>query len=577
MTTDKEQIRFRFAGHGLGDVCHAAAVLRLYIQAGYDVQIQPEANKRWVWQAAGIPLDTGTETVPDHPYSYPDMHRFRDLSTPDHTFSKIAHFTEFDPLPKLGTKEEVWARLCRQQIDATQAITPAANAQARRLIDGLPKPIFLLHSKGSNWQAEKSIPDGTAFQVIRELVSQTAGSVITLDWDSRSPTLDHARVRPAGRIGLDVFGALCIMCDVMIGVDSGPFHLAQWFPIATLFVSRQIPPVRCCLPNPKATYLVPATHAQHWAARGPEWHFAEFAGSEATAEEIVHAALSLETHMNTSHQPPATSHSAAGRYLYRRCGHDERPMFLDANGTIGEGAAGCEQTWALVPTAAGQALVIYGEAGRDTCHLRAMPDGIWRGHWLRAERMPIELVPIPAEIHIEHSTTDIKLDNMSRFISQAPPGIVCEVGVWKGGSLRYLAERHPDRQFFGFDTFEGMPPVTDKDNHHRQGDFSNTSLPTVQAAFEDLNHVQLVKGLFPASDTTAGQLVALAHVDVDIYESTLNCFRHFAARMATGGRIYCDDAFVTTCQGATIALTQFSAETGRVPRFDPEHHAYFQF
>ena len=166
---------------------------------------------------------------------------------------------------------------------------------------------------------------------------------------------------------------------------------------------------------------------------------------------------------------------------------------------------------------------------------------------------------------------------MSRFIVNAPPGIIVEVGVWKGGSLRYLAERHPDRTFFGFDTFEGMPVTGERDNHHQQGHFGDTSLAEVAAALTDLKNVTLGKGWFPDSDTTGDQRVAMVHVDVDIYTSTLNTFRHFRPRMSPGGRMYCDDAFQSTCHGATLALCQFAAETSLVPQFDQGSHAAFCF
>ncbi len=178
---------------------------------------------------------------------------------------------------------------------------------------------------------------------------------------------------------------------------------------------------------------------------------------------------------------------------------------------------------------------------------------------------------------IEHSTANDRLQNMSRFIAVAPPGIIIEVGVWKGGSLRYLAEQHPDRIFYGFDTFEGMPDSHHLDNHHKKGDFGNTSFEAVRAALSDLSNVTIVKGYFPDSDITEGQAIAMAHVDVDLYESTLKTFRHLAPRMAANARMYCDDAFQSTCHGATLALCQFAAERSHVPQFDLGSHAAFCF
>ncbi len=390
----QRSIKFSFSTHGLGDVVHACQALRLYVDRGYDVQIQIEENKRFVWEAAGIPIYDGPDTLPLHPYYYPSD--FFNLSHPDHTHSKIAHFFEIAELPKLGSKEDVWRMVCESRIDATAAVSPEAMAQARKLIDGLPKPIVLLHSKGSNWQAEKSIPDATTFALILELIDAIDGSIITLDWDSRSPTLHHDRVRAAGRIPLDVFSALCVLSDMLIGIDSGPFHLAQWLPISTLYVSRKIPPVRCCLPSPNATYLVPAKDHDHWMARSSHWRFLEYQGDEATVQDIMAAAFDIELFHERKAREMGTPTTASiiGSYTYRRCGHDERPMELRSDGTIGDGAAGCERTWKLTPTPTGEALVIYGDGDRDTCHLKICSDGVWRGRWLRHERMPIELIPV---------------------------------------------------------------------------------------------------------------------------------------------------------------------------------------
>lgn len=176
---------------------------------------------------------------------------------------------------------------------------------------------------------------------------------------------------------------------------------------------------------------------------------------------------------------------------------------------------------------------------------------------------------------IEHSTANGKLHNMSRFIAEAPHGIIIEVGVWRGGSLRYLAEKHAERQFFGFDTFEGMPKEHPLDNFHKQGHFSDTSFEAVQSVFADLPNVTIVKGYFPDSDITGDQPVAMVHCDVDLYESTLKVFRHLWPRIAINGRMYCDDAFQATCEGATLALCEFATEIKRIPQFDLGMHAAF--
>ncbi len=78
-------------------------------------------------------------------------------------------------------------------------------------------------------------------------------------------------------------------------------------------------------------------------------------------------------------------------FLYVRVGHDERHLELRADGTIGEGAAGCERFWAINKLNGKLALTIVGDSA-PTCHLHA-ENGVWRGNWLSYEQMPIELVP----------------------------------------------------------------------------------------------------------------------------------------------------------------------------------------
>jgi hypothetical protein len=39
-----------------------------------------------------------------------------------------------------------------------------------------------------------------------------------------------------------------------------------------------------------------------------------------------------------------------------------------------------------------------------------------------------------------------------------PPGLFLEFGVWTGGTLKYMARKHPERKVYGFDVFyKGLP------------------------------------------------------------------------------------------------------------------------
>ena len=100
------------------------------------------------------------------------------------------------------------------------------------------------------------------------------------------------------------------------------------------------------------------------------------------------------------HCNPAPNEREAGvaaelegrRFRYRRVGHDERFLKLQPGGAIGEGADACERLWSVHEVDGRPALSIVGDACK-TCTLRRGNDGVWRGHWLVHERMPIELTP----------------------------------------------------------------------------------------------------------------------------------------------------------------------------------------
>lgn len=168
-------------------------------------------------------------------------------------------------------------------------------------------------------------------------------------------------------------------------------------------------------------------------------------------------------------------------------------------------------------------------------------------------------------------TAPHKLQNLTRWLTQAPPGPVVEVGVFEGGSLIYLASRFPDRQFFGFDTFEGCPDPSDVDNHHKAGDFKS-DFESVQRACSHLKNVTLVKGRYPESGNCTPTGIVLAHVDCDMYESTKGTLEKLFPLMAPVSRIYCDDCFVDTCYGATIAMQEVAATFKKPIKIDNGLH-----
>ena len=78
-------------------------------------------------------------------------------------------------------------------------------------------------------------------------------------------------------------------------------------------------------------------------------------------------------------------------FEYRRIGHDQRPMRFLPDGTVGEGARGCEMFWNVRQENGHVALEISSEK-ELTCRLVKNEQGVWQGRWEKFERMPVELV-----------------------------------------------------------------------------------------------------------------------------------------------------------------------------------------
>jgi FkbM family methyltransferase len=396
MTSTEKVISFKFDQHGLGDVVHACHAVQLFKARGYRVRVKVESNKAWLWRAAGVEIVE--EDLPNHGYEYkPGLNEFFDLNQPDSIANKVAGFFEHDALPRLASKKAVWDEVCRTKVDVLPSISVTAHAEAEVFLAGLPHPIIAMHSRGTNWGAEKSIPTDVAFNVIVALLRNTGGSVVVLDWDSRAPMIGHPHCKciyPAwGKIDPERLCALLICCDFMLGIDSGPFHVASMLGVKSLGVFRKIPAVRCCLPAANSTYLVPSKDRNHWSRRRGEWNFIEYVDDSPTSDEIVDAVERLVSPWQLVPFSSADIDSVTGMYTYRRIGYDERRLELLPNGMIGTGAAGCERRWAPAPSVNGWRIQVLGDCGDCRFYLDRCSDGVLRGRWLFDEQMRVELVP----------------------------------------------------------------------------------------------------------------------------------------------------------------------------------------
>lgn len=150
-------------------------------------------------------------------------------------------------------------------------------------------------------------------------------------------------------------------------------------------------------------------------------------------------------------------------------------------------------------------------------------------------------------------------------------GCVVECGVWRGGMSAGMAEiLGPDRSYFLFDSFEGLPPASDLDGEAARRWQADTSSEAyydncrAEVAFAEtamrlsgVPNYSLVKGWF--EDTLPGFAppcrIAVLRLDGDWYESTLTALESLYPHLAQDGIVIVDDYYAW--DGCSRAIHDF--------------------
>lgn len=155
-------------------------------------------------------------------------------------------------------------------------------------------------------------------------------------------------------------------------------------------------------------------------------------------------------------------------------------------------------------------------------------------------------------------------------------GNVAEVGVYRGGTARLLAESFGDcseKTIHLFDTFAGLPPAdpnVDDFYYENPGAFKDVILEDVQNYLEICPNVVIYPGIFPkTSKPIEDDTFCMLHIDVDIYRSVLDCCEFFYPRLAPGGIIVFDDYGDYSCPGARQAVDEFFGDKPENPCYIP--------
>jgi hypothetical protein len=160
------------------------------------------------------------------------------------------------------------------------------------------------------------------------------------------------------------------------------------------------------------------------------------------------------------------------------------------------------------------------------------------------------------------------------------PGCIIECGVWRGGMSAGMATvLGAKRQYFLFDSFEGLPKAREIDGEaalrwqqEKQSPhyYDNCSAPDHYAqramTLSGALSYQLVKGWFEKTlpSFRPPEPIALLRLDGDWYDSTMICLESLFDCVTPNGLIILDDYHVW--DGCSRALHDFLSERSAVER-----------
>ena len=152
-------------------------------------------------------------------------------------------------------------------------------------------------------------------------------------------------------------------------------------------------------------------------------------------------------------------------------------------------------------------------------------------------------------------------DSVEHVVRADVPGAIVECGVWKGGSmmaaaLTLLRLEAADRDLYLFDTFQGMPPPTDKDVFSAYDGYSPMGFWRARRRSGGQSAWHYVPAAAP-------EQIAVLRLDTDWYESTRHELEQLYPRLSPGGVLILDD--YGHYEGARRAVEEYFAEHGGRP------------
>ena|GEM_PF-772516 len=300
-------IEFR---HGLGDGVQLSIVLRhlKHYHPDWQIDLAAQHGKHSVGNGLchrQLVLGKDVTRRTDYKQIFSlDWHECRDAhaewpsTKPTRCLREVFHLT-----PQLELCQYQIVRSPQADERARQylaSICPAGPGQSGRF------PAVLVHYQGNTSCDKKDLPH-TLIRQVCDMVRQLGHDPVILDWDRRSPLIDQQAVfNPGadhplwggnGTGDAEVLAALIEASTLMIGIDSGPLHVAGATTTPTLGVWTRHHPVHFFDMAPHVRHLVPTQHRSlvsgNAAVEFFERHYLHDVYTDLTVELLAHVESQL--------------------------------------------------------------------------------------------------------------------------------------------------------------------------------------------------------------------------------------------------------------------------------------------
>ncbi|MDB5037415.1 MAG: hypothetical protein JWQ35_943 [Bacteriovoracaceae bacterium] len=154
------------------------------------------------------------------------------------------------------------------------------------------------------------------------------------------------------------------------------------------------------------------------------------------------------------------------------------------------------------------------------------------------------------------------LDQLMQLTSKLS-GDTAECGVYEGSSSLLICDRivGQAKQHHVFDSFSGLSKPIAVDGSHWTAGALQISQEVVEKNLVQFPFVKYHPGWIPEKfHEVADRSFCFVHIDVDLFEPTLESIRFFYPRLVSGGILLCDDYGFNTCPGAKKAWDSFFAD-----------------